>query len=87
MLRSGHYNFILNRQSFRFNFACVHFFFIPHFADVVDYSELVLPTESSGATMYPPVFRPKGINKVIIGLIFIIFIILLHLARHPCIVY
>ncbi|XP_026814374.1 protein turtle-like isoform X3 [Rhopalosiphum maidis] len=28
--------------------------------DVVDYSDLILPTESSGATMYPPVFRPKG---------------------------
>ncbi|XP_008189427.1 protein turtle isoform X3 [Acyrthosiphon pisum] len=28
--------------------------------DVVDYSDLILPTESSGATLYPPVFRPKG---------------------------
>lgn len=33
------------------------------FADVVDYSDLVLPTESSGATLYPPVFRPKGIKQ------------------------
>ncbi|KAE9531252.1 hypothetical protein AGLY_010458 [Aphis glycines] len=36
------------------------FYFIPRFADVVDYSDLILPTESSGATLYPPVFRPKG---------------------------
>lgn len=47
-----------------FCFACVYcFYFIPHFADVVDYSDLILPTESSGATLYPPVFRPKGIQK------------------------
>lgn len=32
------------------------------FSDVVDYSDLILPTESSGATLYPPVFRPKGIK-------------------------
>ena len=58
------------------------FYFIPHFADVVDYSDLILPTESSGATLYPPVFRPKGI-KTIISLIIIFIIIISHLARHP----
>jgi len=57
------------------------FYFIPRFADVVDYSDLILPTESSGATLYPPVFRPKGIKKKIISLI---IIIVSPLAHHPC---
>jgi len=54
------------------------FYFIPRFADVVDYSDLILPTESSGATMYPPVFRPKGIKIISLIIIFVF-----HLARHP----
>lgn len=53
------------------------FYFIPRFADVVDYTDLILPTESSGATLYPPVFRPKGIQNI--GLI----IIICHRARRP----
>jgi len=57
------------------------FYFIPRFADVVDYSDLILPTESSGATMYPPVFRPKGIKNHQLSII--IIIIFSHLARHP----
>jgi len=54
------------------------FYFIPRFADVVDYSELILPTESSGATMYPPVFRPKGIQTISL------IIIIVTLLHHPC---
>jgi len=56
------------------------FYFIPRFADVVDYSDLILPTESSGATMYPPVFRPKGIEIISFQLLLFFFS---HFARHP----
>lgn len=50
------------------------FYFIPRFADVVDYSDLILPTESSGATLYPPVFRPKGIKIISLQLLLLLFL-------------
>ena len=33
------------------------FYFIP---DVFDYSLIIFPTDSTGATLYPPILRPKG---------------------------
>jgi len=33
------------------------FYFIP---DIFDYSLIVFPTDSTGATLYPPILRPKG---------------------------
>jgi len=33
------------------------FYFIP---DIFDYSLVIFPTDSTGATLYPPILRPKG---------------------------
>jgi len=33
------------------------FYFIP---DIFDYSLIIFPTDSTGATLYPPILRPKG---------------------------
>lgn len=60
------------------------FYFIPRFADVVDYSDLILPTESSGATLYPPVFRPKGIKIISFQLLLLLLFFLTVLVIPIC---
>jgi len=36
------------------------FLFISFISDILDYNTLVLPTDSTGNPMFPPIVRPKG---------------------------
>lgn len=39
-------------------FLSVFHFFV---ADIVNYNDIMFPTDSTGSTYFPPVFRPTGI--------------------------
>lgn len=42
-------------------FICIFFIYLLLFTDINDSSLVVLPTDSSGGSYFPPVFRPKGL--------------------------
>lgn len=47
-------------KDFLFSFA-VHEYFFVSFSDILDYSNIILPTDSTGKAYYPPIYKPKGI--------------------------
>ncbi|KAJ8922840.1 hypothetical protein NQ315_007875 [Exocentrus adspersus] len=62
--RKVHYNKVLRETGWKFasdylgiGSACKASYL---FSDILDYSNIVLPTDSSGAPFIPPVFKPKG---------------------------
>lgn len=44
-----------------FFFFCSFFSGLFSFSDIINYNDIMFPTDSTGSTYFPPIFRPTGI--------------------------
>jgi len=50
----------------------LHYFWLPNFAEILDYSVLVYPTDESGSTYIPTLRRPQGLFLILLVTVFIV---------------
>lgn len=60
-LQNTYVNLHINCKSLCFELSSAWFYLFYLVSDILDYSNVIFPTDSTGAAFIPPVFKPKGI--------------------------